>query len=244
MSTLATLQAILKAELHSNSPFVDAAIAQAFRDVRGEELSFNSKKYTLTTVADVNEYPLPDDYLGMRGDIHCSPSGSATVRYPLKRSTVDEVESYLFSISEYAAYETSGRAKLVALDGPGHRLLLAPKPSSGGDTIFFRYTCDLGTPVYSATVTSSAPPSLTQTTTLLSPDGGTIETTFTNAWFKEGFELLRSRASYILWSTYHSGTEEAQLKAQTQLLHYREEMMRLRGESAEKQSINTIRKFI
>lgn len=244
MSDLTSLRAIIKSRIHQNSGWVDAAIADAFRFVRNEELSFNASQTTIDTVADQIAYPLPDDFLSVRGRIYYTPANSdQTGRYPLKATTLDDVETFRYT-DDWEGDEIVGTARKVAIDFAGKQLYLAPTPSDDGDEVFFRYTRDLGTPVYTATTTSSAPPSLSSTVTLLGPDGQTLPSTFTNEWFKQGFQLLTAKAVQILWSQYHGGTEEAQLQAQNAQLAYLEELLRLRGESASKTNHLEIRRHI
>lgn len=228
------MRAVLKHETHTNSPYIDIAIADAIKHNRGERLWFNGAKYTLTTVDSVYEYPLPADFLGLRGRVYCTPENSTSNgRFPLQSATTDEVETYLYSGAEYDTLEERGTAKRVAIDLAEKRLLVAPIPNPGGDTIFLRYTKDLGTPKYTVSTTSSAPPSLSATVTLLSPTGGTLEASFTNEWFGEGFKLTKERALYELFTRFHSGTEEAQKNAEGALIRYLEELKRLRGETAQ-----------
>ena len=247
MSTLATLQAVLKAELHMNSPYINGAIGDALRYVRTEELWFNQDKCYIDTVADLTEYELPDDFLQIRGDIWCTPSTQTDTRYRLSRRTVDEVEMAKYSASDFDyGYGglTSGLPRICAIDSDGKSLLVAPVVQTSGDRLFFRYTKDLGTPLYSATVGSSAPPSAATVFTLLGPKGETLPSTFTNDWFTEGFTLVRAKAVHYLWTRYHGGTEEAMMKAQNAYSEYNDELRRLWGETSDKQSVVRVRGYL
>ena len=122
--------------------------------------------------------------------------------------------------------------------------MVAPIPDPGGDAIFFRYTKDLGTPLYTVSVTASAPPSLSETVTLLSPTGGTLESTFTNDWFREGFKLIKERALYEMLGRFHGGTDQSIRDSQSALLRYLEELKRLRGETVQIGAGLTIRKHL
>ena len=243
MSDLTSLRAILKLELNTNTGYLDIAIADALRHVRHERLWFNGGKFEFVTSENRYEYPLPADFLGLRGRVYCTPSSSTTSgRYPLKSATTDEVETFLYTGVDYGSYEARGFAKKAAIDMNGRAILISPIPDPGGDAIFFRYTRDLGTPVYTVSTTSSAPPSLSETVTLLSPTGGTLESTFTNDWFKEGFKLVKERALYEMYSRFYGGTKESTINAQGALLRYLEELKRLRGETAQVGAGLTIRK--
>jgi len=246
MSDLASLRAILKSELHVVSPYVDAAIYTALNKLRSEPLDFNVAKYDLSLSTDRSSYPLPKDFVGLRGRVYCTPSGqSDSARYEISPRSPDELEKYKYGIDDYRGGETIGQPKWYAIDHNGREFLVAPIPSEQGDKIYFKYTKDLGTPKLSASVTASTPPnSATATMTLLSPDGGTLESTFTNAWFKEGFDAVRSLALYNLYARWHSGGENASQRAQIYLLQHVDELQRLRGESALKQSVRSIRKYL
>lgn len=244
MSTLDTMRAMLRTELRMNSPYVDAAIAEAIKYCRNEEYWFNAAKHTFLTVADQYQYELPSDYLSIRGEVFVRPNGSDGTRYIARHISLDELESYLFSLSEWDGYQSTGRTKVYAIDNASRKIHLGPTPSNSGDEVYFRYTKDLGTPTYTATTTSSSPPSLATVVTLTDPDGSTLSTGFTNEWFKEGFDLVRNRAMYYLWTRYHGGTEESQVKAQNYLMQFLEERMRIRGESADKTSPRLVRRYI
>lgn len=244
MSTLDTMRAIIKTELRNNSPYVDAAIAESIKFCRNEEYWFNGGKHSFLTQADTYKYDLPSEYLSIRGEVFVRPNGSDGTRYVARHISLDDLESYLFSLSEWDGYQSTGRTKVFAVDNIERKIYLGPTPSSDGDEIYFRYTRDLGTPVYTATTTSSAPPSLATVVTLLGPDGQALPSSFSNEWFKEGFDLIRNRALYYLWSRFHGGTEESQMKAQNYLMQFLEEKMRLIGESTSKTSPTLVRRYI
>ena len=227
------MEALLKLELGINTAFVDIAIADALRHVRREELWFNGGRHSFTVAEDVYQYPLPSDFLGMRGKVYVTIGGSTSNGYrAIEPATPDEVEELLFLGIDYDTTQTTGTAGKYAVDLLDKVLLIAPMPSDSGDLISFKYTRDLGTPNYTVSATSSAPPSVSPTVTLTGPNSETIPATFTNAWFDEGFKLVKERATYELWSRFHGGTEEAQAKAQGALMRYLEELQRLKSENA------------
>lgn len=245
MSDLTSLRAILKIETKANSDFVDIAIADAIRFVRSEPLWFNGSSYSFTTLVDQYKYKLPDDFLGRRGKVRVTPSNSTdSGRYSLIESTVDEIEDYLYTGVDYGSYEERGYAMRFAIDFHGKTMLIAPKPDPAGDKIEFRYTKDLGTPTYTISTTVSTPPSLSQTVTLKGPNEETLQSSFTNEWFKEGFKLVKERALYELYSRFHSGTEESAIGAQGALGRFVEELVRLRKEAAQQQSVMSVRKYL
>lgn len=239
MSDLTTLRAIIKASMRTNSPWTDAAIASAFQKVRSEALWFNGSEFTFSTQSGVSRYPLPPGFLGLRGKVYCTPNSSdESGRYPLQSYSVDEYEEYRYASTEWGGWENSGRPRGFAIDNNGKKMMLSPEPDSGGDKIFFRYTIDLGTPLYTATYSS------TPTVTLLSPDGGTLEGTFTSPWLIHGFNLLKDWALFELWTTYHGGTEQAREYSQAAAARYVEELNRLRGENTQIASVSKIRRYL
>jgi len=239
------MRALLRLELKANSNYVDIAIADAIRHVRAEKFWFNVHSYTLTTVDDVYQYTLPADFLGIRGKVYCTPENSSSSgRFKLQPCTADEIEEILYDGSDYGSWESTGVAKRYAIDHGNKTFIIAPRPSTGGDTIYFKYTQDLGTPIYTVSAVSSAPPSLGATVTLLGPDGQTLPTSYTNAWFQEGFKLIKERALYELFSRFHSGTEESSGMAQTALMRFLEELNRMRGETAQQQAPIKVRKHL
>ena len=240
------MRAVLQAALHMNSPYIDGAIADAIQQNRDEEFAFNGARTTLQTAAGVKEYPLPQDFISLRGKVYVTPAGNtdSSGRYPLKHVTLDELEETLYFGSDYGIYQESGFPRRFAIDKAGMLMLIAPVPTSGGDVLFFRYTKDVGVPRYTATTSTTSPPSLQTVFTLLGPDGQTLPSSFANAWFDQGFELIRSRALYILWTQYHSGTEEAQQASQIALQQWLEETLKQRGTASAAESIDSIRKFL
>ena len=241
------MRAILKSELHAVSPFIDAAIYTALVKLRSEPLYLNLGKWNFSTEDGVSSYPLPKDYVSLRGRVYCVPTGQEeSARYELRQLSYEELEKYKFGTGEweYSGIEVIGQPRVYGIDYAGKEILISPQPSESGDKIFFNYIKDLGTPKLSVSVTSSTPPSNSSTMTLLSPDGGTLESTFTNQWFKEGFDAVRSLALYNLWTRWHGGSDETGAKAQMALLSHLEEINRLRGESSMRQSVHTIRRWI
>ena len=245
MATLATMEALLKLELGINTAYVDIAIADSLRLVRSEELWFNGGRYSFTTVDGVYQYPLPKDFLGMRGKVYCTIGGdTSNGRRSLQPSTPDEVEELLYTGIDYDSTQTTGVAGRYAVDLLDKVMLIGPIPSTSEDLISFKYTRDLGTPSYSVSATSSTPPSVSPTVTMLGPDGQTLPTSFTTAWFDEGFKLIKERSTFELWSRFHGGTEEASGKAQQAMIRYLEELRRLRNENAMQLSNVRVRRHL
>lgn len=244
--TLATLQADVENALRKRSPFITPAISDAFRHVRGEDLWFNGASFKFETVEDVQSYGLPDDYLKLRGDVYMRDSLGGTSRTTLIGLTVDELERYSFNGVDGDGYwreQITGVPAAYAIDRAGKRMLLAPR-EPGSRVVEFRYTRDFGTPAYSATTTTSTPPSMTATYTLTGPDGQTIPSTFTSPLLDHAYKLLKERALYELWSNYEGGNEQMAANAQRALMRYLEELQRLRAETSDVQSVTRITGFI
>jgi len=249
VSNLDTMRAVLKARLHMDSPYIDGAIGDALRFVRNEELWFNVDLHEFETESEIWEYALPEDFLNIRGEVWCTPSSATDndVRYRLQRRTIEEIEAYRFAGHDLdfgTAGLSVGFPKTCAIDYSGREIVLSPQTEDGGDTIYFRYTKDLGTPRYTATTGSSAPPSMKTVFTLTTAGGEPILGTYTNAWFNEGFHLVVARASQYLWSIYHGGTEESQAKAGAAAQEYVEELRRLWSETSDKQSVTRVRAYL
>lgn len=244
MSDLTSLRAIIKLRAKLNSSYIDACIADALRHVRNEQLHFNTGSFTFATTNGTAEYPLPNDFLSILGEVYYTPDeASESGRYKLQPVGLDELEEYRYR-QDWGADEISGESRRVAIDLSGRKILFAPTPDTDGDKVFFRYLKDLGTPVYTASTTASAPPSLSPTITLLGPDGQTLNSDYTTPWFTHAFELVANRAVHILWSKYHGGTPEAAQKAQEAQVAYLEELSRLRGETSMKTNHLRIRPYI
>ena len=224
---------------------MDASIADAIQHVRNEVLYFNGDRHSFLTEANRYEYELPSSFLGLRGKVRAVENNSTTSNpYELQPMTADELEDTLYSGVDYGSEEESGVAGRYAIDLLEKKILIGPIPSTAGDRVYFKFTADLGTPTYTMTTAASAPPSLGSVVTLLGINGQTLESTFTNAWFKQGFKLVRERALFELLTTYEGGSEETGVQAQLALTRYLEELNRLRGESNQIQSGREIRKHL
>lgn len=244
MSDLTTLRAEIRTSLHMNSPYVDAAITNAIDFCSNEELYFNGAKFEFQTVANQFDYSLPRNFLKIRGVPFCTPAGQGDQnRYPLMPFTTQEAEESKTLLSRYTEMgwlESYGNPRAYAMDVVSGKMLLAPLVTTGGDTIFFRYTMDLGTPTYTMTYGSSP------TVTLLGPDGETLPSTFSNDWFIQGkgFKMIKERALYELLTTYHGGTDQSQVNAQAALMRFLEELKQAREKTADIQSTVDIRPYL
>lgn len=243
--TLATLRAMVAAAGHRNSPYMDAAIADAFRKTRAEEVWFNGGLFSFTTQADKFEYQLPKDFFGTRGALYMYIGGSATNRHELTYAPLDDLENYRFGSDEFGDIydnEFSGTPMRYSLRKSDKVMVLAPTPQSDSDVVRVPYTKDFGTPVYTASTTAS--PGLVVTVTLLGPDGETLPSTFTNPWLEHGFDALLQWSLFKLSTTYHGGTDGSREKSLAASALYEQEMSRLRQETASIQSAVSITPWI
>lgn len=244
MSTLATLRSLIDGAIRRQSEFRDAAIADAFRDVRSEEVWFNGGTWEFALQADKVSYDLPEDFFGIRGSVWKLEDGDSNSRIEMVPMTTDDLERYRYGSYDILAsatddwrFEFTGEPVAYAIDKNGRFFLTAPTPSSAsaGDTVKFRYTRDLGTPTYTAATTAS--PGLSVTVTLLGPNGETLPTTFTSPWLTEALDVLKDRAIYKLLTAYHGGDDKSLAMAQAALMRYAEGLKRIREETSEIQSV-------
>lgn len=244
--TLATLQADVENAIRKRSPFITPAIVDAFLYVRGEELWFNGANYKFDTVAGVQDYALPGDFLKLRGGVFMREEVGGSTRVEMVPMPLDELERYNFDSTDADGYwheQVNGMPAAYAIDRVGKRILIAPK-EAGGHVVEFRYSRDFGTPSYTATTTSSSPPSMTATYTMTGPDGQTIPSTFTSPLLDYAYKLLKERALYELYSNYEGGNEQMAANSQRALMRYLEELQRLRAETTDLQSVSRITGFI
>lgn len=242
-----TMRQVLYRHLHQDSSTVPQAvkddvgiaICEALRFNRKNLYHFNEKRGELATLQDEYAYKLPSDFLGFVGDVYYTPAGSdGSFRYKLKEASTDEVEGYRFAGNDYNSFATSGRPLLYSVDMVGKRLLVAPVCSTSDEKFEFRYLSDLGSPQYRYAGSSWA------FYEGESENAISDTSTYTNAWFKEGFDVTMWRALYYLWSSIYGGTEESAAKAQTAMLSHTEARLRLLDEAGKMHSKRVVRKYI
>lgn len=230
---------------HRNSAFMDAAISDAFRKTRAEEVWFNGGQFSFSTKVDAFEYQLPKDFFGTRGAVYLFVGGSTQNRHELIYTPLDDLESFRYGDSDWGDVydnEFSGTPMRYSLNKSDKVMVLAPTPQSNSDVVRVRYTKDFGTPVYTASTTAS--PGLVVTVTLKGPDGETLPSTFTNPWLEHGFDALLQWSLFKLSTTYHGGTDGSREKALAASALYEQEMSRLRQETASIQSAVSITPWI
>ena len=241
MDITTTIQSILT-EMHlaSSTETLNKALVatiESLRYNRSFETFFNKKKFFLSLVADQPTYPLPIDFLGLIGSVWYSSSSSLTDKCELQDGGVELVEERRYLNETTGAWET-GTPSVYGIDDPGKELLLGPVPSTDGAVIHFRYLADLGCPSYSisgGTYTFKKP---------FSEDTMTTTSTYTNRWLVDGYDAIRSRAIYYLWSRDFGGTPESDMKASKSLIQWQDAMSDLKAQSAKRLSKSEVRRHI
>lgn len=121
--------------------------------------------------------------------------------------TADWVEEYKYTgtdpmhVGDWEAGIESGPPHSVAVFNG--ELLVVPIPSTTGDYVGGRYVKDIGTPTYKHDGSAWV---------FYQPDGTTpLTDTYTNAWFTDGRDALRTRAMYYLQTNIYRDIENAQV---------------------------------
>lgn len=250
MADVRTLYQSLLRNIHqdaagSNQRTTDSilrAIAESLRYNRTCKTYFNVKSYIIPIVSGTTEYDLPIDFLGLMGEVKWVESLTS----PTQISMEDAGYDFVLNIRErdyVGDTEDSDAAAFVpnqedhwyfAIDVEGKKLYTGK--SSG--YLKLRYVADLGTidfkhdgsnwifyePGTSTALTSSS--------------------TYTNKWFTEGFDVLRCRAEYYLWSREFGNTESAMQRAQVCLAQWQDARDTLTKETQSKKSNRRVRAWI
>jgi hypothetical protein len=231
MADFQTLRKTLmeEADKPNATTYANRATVEALRFHKSDHYYFNEGYFELVTTADTYRYKLPQDFVRALGDIYYTPANSPTAIRRMTPQTMDFVTEYRyvgtdpFHVGDWESGLTSGPPSGYAFYGG--ELIVHPVPDTSSEKISGRYVRDLWTPeiVYDGTDWQLYEP-WSRTTTL--------PATFTNAWFQDGFELIRARAMMILQQRYYKNGEAAQaalidnLEAKNRLL---QESTRRRG---------------
>lgn len=222
------------------------SIAEALRYNRAIETWFNRRKIYITLEEDRYAYDLPADFFGIIGPVFYRPNTdedtvSTVSQRKLRDGSQDMVEEYRHFATDYSSSVnmfTRGQAELYAVDDTANQILFSPIPSSSDGIVHFRYLSDLGTITYKHDGTNWVfyEPG---TETAIS-----VTSTYTNAWFTEGIDMLRERTMYYLWSRVYGGSQEGEQKAQRSLLQWKDAQTRINAEGSKRQSMRTVRAWI
>lgn len=236
MSDHQTLRKMIMEELDrpNDSTYVDRAIVEALRYHRADHFWFNEGYFELVTTQGQWAYDLPADFIRQIGHVYFTRASSPTDRKVLRNKTSDYVEQarYLGTDPDHwGTWESgmsSGTPSCYALyDG---QLVLSPMADTTGDKINGRYVRDLGIPtvLYDGSNWQLYLPNTSSTT---------LPATYTNDWYKDGQDLIRTRTNYILYTRYYKNPDAAQSAA----MENAEALVRMRTEFTRRRSPRTIR---
>jgi hypothetical protein len=254
MSDLATMSQHLLREMHIDPGTTDAnsqvtndvkiAICESIRFNRRYRFPFNDRWYTFQTIANVDRYDLPHDYIGIVQDsVWSVPSSEFLAKTKLKSMPIQHSNQVQQSSVANVAYRETGSPYGFSIDAGAKKMVILPIPSLTGDTIEYLYVADIGTPVFKYTGSAWA---------FYEPqDQGsmgnatvTLATTHTSAWFQEAYWLTFYRAAINLFSRAYGGVEGATEKVQMYASMWQEQLNLLRTEAQMGRSVTEIRKHI
>lgn len=229
------------------------AIAESLKYNRLRPTTFNVKSIYIELQPDsetVNEagqtisvpkisYKLPDDYLGLIGEVMYSRNlGQGAGQVTLINQGTDMIQEWqgtdLAMLGDFGgrwAYDTGS----YAIDDQAKNILIV---GVNEGFVKLRYIADLGTITYKNNGSAWV---------FYQPFTETVITkssSYTNPWFKEGNDCLIHRAMYYLYSREYGGTEESNQKAMIHLGHWNEAINKLDAETNKKKSRKSIRQWI
>lgn len=244
MSNWATMKQDLLRDLHFDTTTsgsnadndVSRAIIDAITFNRRYDFGFTRGKADIYTISDQYEYPLPEGFLGITGDVWSTPSLDTTGRYTLKNRPIDWMEKNRYRVNGQDRTLNTGDVGYYGINVATKSIVLSPVPSDDGTLIEFYYHYDPGTPdfIYTGSAWAFYDPGTTTA----------ITGTYTNAWFTDAYRLTFNRAAYYLLTGPHGGTEEAAMKAQQYMQQWSEELNRLRGDFAKYTGNREIRRYL
>lgn len=244
MSDWATMKQDLLRDLHFDTTTsgsnadndVSRAIIDSIKFNRRYDFGFTRGKADIYTISDQFEYPLPEGFLGITGDVWSTPSLDTTGRYTLKNRPIDWMEKNRYRVNGQDRTLNTGDVGYYGINVATKSIVLSPVPSDDGTLIEFYYHYDPGTPdfVYTGSAWAFYDPGTTNA----------ISGTYSNAWFTDAYRLTFNRAAYYLLTGAYGGTEEAAMKAQQYMQQWSEELNRLRGDFAKYVGNREIRRYL
>lgn len=224
-------QAILEeADKPNDGELVERAMCEALRFMRALRFWWNEDIGTITTVADQTEYDLPTDFLSIIGKAYYINSGDTNSKRVMYERTVDWIEDFRYDGFDWDSMAMSGPPQFYTIRES--KMLILPVPSTSGDTVEFRYVKDLGTPIEKYDGTAW--------TTYQSNGTTAMTTTFSNAWFVIGRDMLKHRALYTLYDNFYKDDG----LAQKHLGKYLEALQRIRGQFTRRRATRSVRPWI
>ena len=191
----------------NDGSLVERAMCESLRFLRSMRFWWNEGNLQVATTAEVEQYDLPDDFLGFIGKVFYSDDSMSGTKFEMSPRTVDWIESSWSVGVEWESTVNTGRPLFYALSSS--KLLVSPVPDAEGAIIEGRYLRDLGTPreYYSGSAWSVYAPN-TETA---------ISSTFSHAWFTEGYDILKHRTIYTLYDNVYKDQEISQKHLQKYL---------------------------
>ena len=251
MADVQTLYQLMLRNIHqdassSNQKTIDSilrAISESLKYLRAQEVYFNEKLFTIQLESGKNSYALPQDFLGIKGEVQYKQSLSDSLQSPLTNTTLDH-----FLISRptdiYSLYPDITPTSYFVSSEPDHnyyavdvegRLIYIGKQSG---YVSIKYLADLGTIQYKHDGSNWIFYIPGTDTTL------THTSTYTNRWFKDGFDVLKTRTEYYLWSREFGNTEPAAARAQIALGQSMDALASLQNEGRARSSNSVIRRHL
>lgn len=220
------------------------AITESLRFNRSIQTAFNTRRYQFSLNASQFIYPLPSDYLGLVGEVFYTPDSTSSYRYPLVNAGMDLVEELKYYMEgDYDEGRlVTGNPLRYAVEPNEKNMYLSPMPSTTTGLVHLRYLQDLGTPefLYSGSAWVFYKPGMSGVST----ETITKASTWTTKWLTEGYDAIRSRALFYLFTREYGGTEETDLKASRYLGQWNDAIKNLRTENTKRQANWNIRKWI
>lgn len=252
MADVQTLYQLLLRNIHqdassSNQKTVDSilrSIAESLKYLRSQSVYFNEKTCIIQLESGKNKYELPQDYLGIKGDVMYFSSFTDTNFFPLTNTTIDHLlivrpsDTELNSQSEDGVSEfftaSESNSNYYAIDNEGRFIYLGKQTGF----IKLRYLADLGTIDYKHDGSNwifripKTDTAITQTST------------YSNRWFTDGFDILKTRCEYYLWSREFGDTETSAQKASVCLGQSMDALNQVQNEGRTRSSSTEIRRHL
>jgi len=213
------------------------AIIDSINFTKRQKAWFNERRHTIYSSDGVFGYPLPNDFMGLVGNVYYTASDNDPLtRVVLRYRSPEWCEEHKSRGEEWDTSVNSGNPDFYSIDAGANEMLLVPIPYQDGDKIEFKYVVDDGVPTYKVVST---------TWTFYLPNSSeTLPATFTNVWFTSAYRMIFARAAYYLLTGAYGGTEAAMVKGTEYIKQWAEELNKLRAETKSKASPRGVRRHI
>lgn len=251
MADVQTLYQLLLRNIHqdassSNQKTVDSilrSIAESLKYLRSQSVYFNEKQTTIQLESGKNRYELPLDFLGIRGEVMYCQSATDTLLQPLINTPIDHLQitrptqdDLGFESNEVFDFFISSDTNhsYYSIDTEGRYFYVGKQEGF----VKLRYLADLGTIDYKHDG-SNWVFRIPKTDTAI-----TQTSTYTNKWFTDGFDVLKTRCEYYLWSREFGNTEAASTRAQIALGQSMDALSQAQNEGRARASSTQIRRWM